>query len=60
MSILVPFLVFAIAVSHGMQMISSFGSEVFDGADGMTAARNSFRRLLLRDGPRSRRMWSAS
>ena len=47
MSILVPFLVFAIAVSHGMQMISSFGSEVFDGADAMTAARNSFRRLLL-------------
>ncbi len=47
MSILVPFLVFAIAVSHGMQMISSFGSEVFDGADGVTAARNSFRRLLL-------------
>ena len=37
MSILVPFLVFAIAVSHGMQMISSFGSEVFDGADAMTA-----------------------
>ena len=33
MSILVPFLVFAIAVSHGMQMISSIGSEVFDGAD---------------------------
>jgi len=47
MSILVPFLVFAIAVSHGMQMISSFGSEVFDGADAMTAARNSFRRLLV-------------
>jgi hypothetical protein len=47
MSILVPFLVFAIAVSHGMQMISSFGSEVFDGANSMTAARNSFRRLLV-------------
>ena len=47
MSILVPFLVFAIAVSHGMQMVSSFGSEVFDGADSTTAARNSFRRLLL-------------
>lgn len=47
MSILVPFLVFAIAVSHGMQMISSFGSEVFDGADAMTAARRSFRRLVL-------------
>ena len=47
MSILVPFLVFAIAVSHGMQMISSFGSEVFDGANAQTAARNSFQRLLL-------------
>jgi len=50
MSILVPFLVFAIAVSHGMQMISSLGSDVFDGADAMTAARNSFRRLLLPGG----------
>ena len=50
MSILVPFLVFAIAVSHGVQMISSFGSEIFDGADGMTAARNSFRRLLVPGG----------
>jgi hypothetical protein len=47
MSILVPFLVFAIAVSHGIQMVSSFGSEVFDGADGVTAARRSFRRLLV-------------
>jgi predicted RND superfamily exporter protein len=47
MSILVPFLVFAIAVSHGIQMVSSFGSEVFDGADRMTAARRSFRRLLV-------------
>ncbi len=47
MSILVPFLVFAIAVSHGIQMVSSFGSEVFDGADRTTAARRSFRRLLI-------------
>ncbi len=47
MSILVPFLVFAIAVSHGIQMVSSFGSEVFDGADRETAARRSFRRLLI-------------
>ena len=47
MSILVPFLVFAIAVSHGVQMVSSFGSEVFDGADRVTAARRSFRRLLV-------------
>ena len=30
MSILVPFLVFAIAVSHGVQMVSANGSELFD------------------------------
>ncbi len=50
MSILVPFLIFAIAVSHGVQMVSSAGSEIFDGADSMTAARVSFRRLLLPGG----------
>lgn len=50
MSILVPFLIFAIAVSHGVQMVSSAGSEIFDGADAMTAARTSFRRLLLPGG----------
>ncbi len=50
MSILVPFLIFAIAVSHGVQMISSAGSEIFDGADSMTAARRSFRRLLMPGG----------
>jgi len=47
MSVLIPFLIFAIAVSHGVQMISSHNSEVFEGADGEQAARNSFRRLLL-------------
>jgi hypothetical protein len=46
MSILVPFLVFAIAVSHGVQMVSSVRSEVFLGASSMAAARASFRRLL--------------
>ena len=50
MSILVPFLIFAIAVSHGVQMVSAVGSEVFDGADSLTAARNSFRRLLVPGG----------
>ncbi|MDO8836665.1 MAG: MMPL family transporter [Vicinamibacterales bacterium] len=50
MSILVPFLIFAIAVSHGVQMVSSAGSEIFDGADSMTAARASFRRLVLPGG----------
>jgi hypothetical protein len=50
MSILVPFLVFAIAVSHGVQMVSSVGSEVFDGASSLAAARTSFRRLLVPGG----------
>ncbi len=47
MSILVPFLIFAIGVSHGVQMISSFRSEVFLGSNGLDSARISFRRLLL-------------
>jgi predicted RND superfamily exporter protein len=50
MSILVPFLVFAIAVSHGVQMVSAFRAEVYDGADSLTAARTSFRRLLVPGG----------
>ena len=47
MSILVPFLVFAIGVSHGVQMVSSVRAEVAAGAAGRDAARASFRRLLL-------------
>ncbi len=47
MGILVPFLVFAIGVSHGVQMLRANGSEIFDGADGLSAARRSFRRLLI-------------
>ncbi|MEJ2514894.1 MAG: efflux RND transporter permease subunit [Gammaproteobacteria bacterium] len=50
MGLLVPFLVFAIGVSHGVQMISAFGSEIYEGADPETAARNSFRRLLVPGG----------
>lgn len=50
MSILVPFLVFAIGVSHGVQMVSAYGSEVFEGADSVAAARNAFRRLLIPGG----------
>ncbi len=50
MSILVPFLVFAIAVSHGVQMVSSVRSEVFQGASSQEAARVSFRRLLVPGG----------
>jgi predicted RND superfamily exporter protein len=50
MSILVPFLIFAIGVSHGVQMVSAFGAEIFGGADNVTAARTTFRRLLLPGG----------
>lgn len=47
MSILVPFLVFAIAVSHAMQMVSAARAEIFLGADFEQAARMAFKRLLL-------------
>ncbi|HNV54484.1 MAG TPA: MMPL family transporter, partial [Pseudomonadales bacterium] len=66
MSILVPFLIFAIAVSHSVQMISGWIGEVLYGADeqdvhhpvvpvnartqgvdGYSAARRTFRRLLI-------------
>ena len=47
MSILVPFLVFAIGVSHGVQMVSSVRAEAAGGASGLEAARTSVRRLLL-------------
>jgi len=50
MSILVPFLIFAIGVSHGVQMVSAYGSEVHQGSDSVTAARNTFRRLLVPGG----------
>ena len=47
MSILVPFLVFAIGVSHGVQMVSAMCAEIVAGTSGYDAARASFRRLLL-------------
>ncbi len=47
MGILVPFLIFAIGVSHGVQMVSAYGAEVFEGATGEEAARAAFRRLLV-------------
>lgn len=50
MSILVPFLVFAIGVSHGVQMINSMGSEVKKGVSCYVAAENSFKRLLIPGG----------
>jgi uncharacterized protein len=46
-SILVPFLVFAIGVSHGVQKICTFRNEIFLGHDGPTAARNAFIGLFV-------------
>ena len=50
MSLLVPFLVFAIGVSHGVQMINMVASEALDGADGVAAARHAFERLIVPGG----------
>lgn len=50
MSILVPFLVFAIGVSHGVQMVRSFRSGVFSGQNGLKAAKDSFQQLLIPGG----------
>ena len=47
MSVLIPFLVFAIAVSHGVQMVNNHNTEVFQGANAETAARTCFKRLLV-------------
>ena len=50
MGILVPFLIFAIGVSHGVQMISSVGSDVVRGNSAYDSARSSFRRLCIPGG----------
>jgi hypothetical protein len=47
MSILVPFLIFAIGVSHGVQMVRAFRAELFAGSDSLEAARSAFRQLLV-------------
>lgn len=46
-SVLVPFLVFAIGVSHGVQIINSIGVETSQGADSVSAARRTFRTLYI-------------
>ena len=50
MSILVPFLVFAIGVSHGVQMINSVRAEIYKGASHHDAAKASFEHLLIPGG----------
>ncbi len=50
MSILIPFLVFAIGVSHGVQMINSVVKQVAQGESSKQAAQASFRVLLIPGG----------
>lgn len=47
LAILVPFLVFAIGVSHGIQQINLISSRIVAGEDSPSAARFAFRGLLL-------------
>ena len=47
MSILVPFLIFAIAVSHAVQMTNAWKLETVRGYDGVTASRNCFMKLMI-------------
>jgi len=47
MGILVPFLVFAIAISHGVQMVSANSAGLFAGKSPLEAAKTSFSSLLI-------------
>jgi len=50
MSILVPFLVFAIGVSHGVQMINAVGKKAASGVSVKVAAQFAFSSLLIPGG----------
>ncbi|MGH8519372.1 MAG: efflux RND transporter permease subunit, partial [Panacagrimonas sp.] len=47
MSILVPFLIFSIGVSHAVQMTNAWKLETLHGHDGVTASRNCFQKLFI-------------
>ncbi len=47
MSILVPFLIFSIGVSHAVQMTNAWRHEVVAGADSVQAAHTSFCKLFI-------------
>jgi predicted RND superfamily exporter protein len=47
MSILVPFLIFAIGVSHAVQMTNAWKLEILRGNDPPTAAQNAFLKLFV-------------
>jgi predicted RND superfamily exporter protein len=47
LSILVPFLIFSIGVSHAVQMTHAWQIEVLNGVDGLAAAHNAFLKLFM-------------
>lgn len=47
LSILVPFLIFSIGVSHAVQMTNAWRSEVVEGASAVEASRAAFRKLFV-------------
>lgn len=47
LSILVPFLIFSIGVSHAVQMTNAWKHQVAQGTDGITASRNAFSLLFV-------------
>jgi predicted RND superfamily exporter protein len=47
LSILVPFLIFSIGVSHAVQMTKSWEREVVGGANSLAAARRAFSKLFI-------------
>ncbi|MCM2328395.1 MAG: MMPL family transporter [Lysobacter sp.] len=47
LSILVPFLIFSIGVSHAVQMVKTWEREAVAGTDSLTAAKRSFARLFI-------------
>ena len=47
LSVLVPFLIFSIGVSHAVQMTNAWKLETLHGADGVTASRNCFLKLFV-------------
>ncbi len=46
-SMLVPFLMFALGVSHGIQMFNAMVHEMITGADKLTAARRAYRTVYM-------------
>lgn len=50
MSILVPFLIFAIGISHGVQMVNGFKQKCQEGHNAISAAEAIFKQLVIPGG----------